>query len=171
MNIASKKWENGNIDKNGKITVSCQLCTFKIYLCIMAIRHAYNVESERKFSSQILRGTDFECERYSNLYIKTSHARTDHLHSKSKDNRPHLCNYPHTPTHYRHIDECLKTTQTDGRYQVYYLPASRLIKILIQGLSTSYGNNAHREEDNTRVYNRSLKIYWTHLYIGIFQDE
>ncbi len=22
-----------------------------------------------------------------------------------------------------------------------------------------YGNNAYREEDNTRVYNRSLKIY------------
>ncbi len=23
-----------------------------------------------------------------------------------------------------------------------------------------YGNNAYREKDNTRVYNRSLKIYW-----------
>ncbi len=33
-----------------------------------------------------------------------------------------------------------------------------------------YGNNAYREEDNTRVYNRSLKIYWTHLYIGICPD-
>ncbi len=32
-------------------------------------------------------------------------------------------------------------------------------------MAEHYGNNAYREEDNTRVYNRSLKIYWTHLYI------
>ncbi len=38
-------------------------------------------------------------------------------------------------------------------------------------VSHYYGNNAYREKDNTRVYNnRSLKIYWTHLYIGICPD-
>ena len=40
---------------------------------------------------------------------------------------------------------------------------------ITQTNNSYYGNNAYREEDNTRVYNRSLKIYWTHCILEFAQ--
>ncbi len=46
--------------------------------------------------------------------------------------------------------------------QNVYSPGD-IILLIFQSCIITYGSKAYREEDNTRVYNRGLKIYWTHF--------